>query len=113
MFGSQSLGWFYDLWFAIGGNLNRAGQQWVTGFDARVLWWALIAGVAYLVLSRTQVGNWIYATGDNRESARANGVPVDKVRIGLFMFTAFCSTIFAACQVFETNTSDAAKGNLK
>ena len=85
----------------------------MTGFDARVIWWAVIAGVAYLVLSRTQVGNWIYATGDNRESARANGVPVDRVRISLFMFTAFCATIFAACQVFETNTADAAKGNLK
>ncbi|ODT77398.1 MAG: ABC transporter permease [Pelagibacterium sp. SCN 64-44] len=113
MFGGESFGWFYDLWFALGGNLNRVGAQWVTGFDARFVWWIVIAGVAYVVLSRTQAGNWIFATGDNRESARANGVPVDKVRIGLFMLTAFCATIFAACQVFETNTADAAKGNLK
>lgn len=112
-FGGQSFGWFYDPWFAFGGNVNRAEAQWVTGFDARVVWWLAIALVAYVVLSRTQVGNWIYATGDNRESARANGVPVNRVRIGLFMFTAFCATIFAACQVFETNTADAAKGNLK
>jgi simple sugar transport system permease protein len=39
-------------------------------------------------------------------------VPVNRVKIGLFMFTAFCATMFAACQVFDTNTSDAAKGNL-
>lgn len=113
MFGGQSFGWLYDLWFALGGNLNRAGEQWVTGFDARVVWWLLIAAAAGLLMARTQAGNWIYATGDNRESARANGVPVDKVRISLFMFTAFCSTVFAACQVFDTNTADAAKGNLK
>lgn len=113
IFGGQTFGWFYDIWFWLGGNLNRAGEQWVTGFDARVLWWIVIAGFAYVVLSRTQAGNWIYATGDNRESARANGVPVDRVRISLFMFTAFCATIFAACQVFETNTADASKGNLK
>jgi len=113
IFGGQVFGWFYDIWFALGGNLNRAGEQWVTGFDARVAWWIGISIVAWIVLSRTQAGNWIYATGDNREAARANGVPVDKVRIALFMFTAFCSTIFAACQVFETNTADAAKGNLK
>lgn len=113
MFGGQTLGWFYDAWFWLGGNLNRVGEQWVTGFDARVIWWAVIAGLAYVVLARSQAGNWIYATGDNRESARANGVPVDRVRISLFMFTAFCATIFAACQVFETNTADAAKGNLK
>ncbi|MGH0348865.1 ABC transporter permease [Sinorhizobium meliloti] len=113
VFGGESFQWLYSLWFRLGGNVNRSGLQWVTGLDARVVWWIAIAAVAYLVLSRTQAGNWIYATGDNRESARANGVPVNKVRIGLFMFTAFCATIFAACQVFDTNTADAGKGNLK
>lgn len=113
MFGGEVFGWFYDLWFFVGGNLNRKGEQWVTGFDARFLWWIIIGLAAYYVLSRTQLGNWIYATGDNKESARANGVPVNKVKVSLFMFTAFCATIFAACQVFDTNTADAAKGNLK
>ncbi|MCS6781302.1 MAG: ABC transporter permease [Geminicoccaceae bacterium] len=113
LFGGEAFGWFYDLWFLLGGNVNRAGAQWVTGFDARLAWWIVVALLAWLVLARTQVGNWIYATGDNREAARANGVPVDKVRIGLFMVSALCATIFAACQVFETNTADAAKGNLK
>jgi simple sugar transport system permease protein len=113
VFGGEAFQWLFSAWFALGGNLNRAGAQWVTGFDARVVWWLGISAIAYLVLSRTQAGNWIFSTGDNIQSARANGVPVDKVRIGLFMFTAFCATIFAACQVFDTNTSDASKGNLK
>ena len=113
LMGGEVFGWFYDLWFMLGGNLNRKGEQWVSGFDALFLWGIIIAGAAYFVLSLTQFGNWIYATGDNKDSARANGVPVNRVKIGLFMFTAFCATIFAACQVFDTNTSDAAKGNLK
>ena len=65
------------------------------------------------MLSRTQAGNWIYSTGGNLNAAQANGVPTDKVKISLFIFSAFCATVFAACQVFEVNTSDAAKGNLK
>ncbi|WP_235439088.1 ABC transporter permease [Candidatus Rhodobacter oscarellae] len=130
LLGGKVFGWFYDIWFAIGqffvdqgidrtdqwftlgGNLNRRGTQWVDGFDARFLWFLVISAVAYFVLSRTQLGNWIYATGDNKDAARANGVPVNRVKIGLFMFTAFCATMFAACQVFDTNTADAAKGNL-
>lgn len=112
LMGGETFGWFYDVWFMLGGNINRRGVQWVEGFDARFMWWIIISAVALFVLSRTQLGNWIYATGDNKDSARANGVPVNKVKIGLFMFTAFCATIFAACQVFDTNTSDAAKGNL-
>lgn len=133
--GGEVFGWFYDAWFWIGQrvtanwefperlsietinalallNINRRLEQWVTGFDARFLWFIIIGAVAYYVLSRTQLGNWIYATGDNKEAARANGVPTNRVKIGLFMFTAFCATMFAACQVFDTNTSDAAKGNL-
>ncbi|MEM7046415.1 MAG: ABC transporter permease [Pseudomonadota bacterium] len=113
LFGGESFGWFYDLAFTLGFNLNRKGEQWVSGLDARMVWWLVIALGAYIVMSRTPLGNWIYATGDNKQSARANGVPVDRVKIGLFMFTAFCATVFAACQVFDTNTADAAKGNLK
>lgn len=113
LFGGETFQWFYDLLFQLGLNYNRAGEQWVTGFDAKVAWWLVIAGLAWFVLSRTQVGNWIYATGGNEEAARANGVPTDRVKVSLFMFTAFCATIFAATQVFDTNTADAAKGNLK
>jgi simple sugar transport system permease protein len=113
LFGGDSFKWLFQFFYDIGWNVNRKGELWVPGFDAKVVWWMVIAFLAYIVLSRTQLGNWIYATGDNKESARANGVPVRKVKIGLFMFTAFCATIFAACQVFDTNTADAAKGNLK
>ena len=138
--GGEVFGWLYDAWFWIGQkvaagvefmagmpneakidlinylsflNINRKMEQWVTGFDARLLWFIVIAGVAWYVLAKTQIGNWIYATGDNKESARANGVPVNRVKVGLFMFSAFCATIFAACQVFDTNSSDAAKGMFK
>lgn len=138
--GGEVFGWFFDAWHWIGTkvsagaeftadmtksekldminylsflNINRKMEQWVTGFDARLFWFIIIAGAAWYVLARTQLGSWIYATGDNKESARANGVPVNRVKIGLFMFSAFCATIFATCQVFDTNSSDAAKGMFK
>jgi len=113
LFGGETFKWVFSLLYEFGWNINRRGDQWVGGLDAKVAWWIILAILAYVVLSRTQLGNWIYATGDNKESARANGVPVNQVKIGLFMFTAFCATLFAACQVFDTNTADAAKGNLK
>lgn len=113
LFGGDTFKWLFSFLHDIGWNVNRRGDQWVDGLDAKVAWWILLAVTAYVVLSRTRLGNWIYAAGDNKESARANGVPVAKVKVGLFMFTAFCATLFAACQVFDTNTADAAKGNLK
>jgi len=140
LMGGEVFGWFFSAWYWIGTkisagvemtgdmtreqtiamidylsflNINRKMEMWVTGFDARLLWFIIIACAAWFVLAKTQLGSWIYATGDNKESARANGVPVDRVKIGLFMFSAFCATIFATCQVFDTNSSDAAKGMFK
>ena len=101
--------WFYE----IGWNVNNYGKQFAPGLYSVVMIWILIALAAYIVLSKTQAGNWIYSTGGDLNAAKANGVPTNKVKISLFVFSAFCATIFAASQVFETNTSDAAKGNLK
>jgi simple sugar transport system permease protein len=101
--------WFYE----IGWNVNNYGKQFAPGLYSSVLVWGVLAFLAYIVLSKTQAGNWIYSTGGDLNAAKANGVPTNKVKISLFIFSAFCATIFAATQVFETNTSDAAKGNLK
>jgi simple sugar transport system permease protein len=54
-----------------------------------VIWWLLFVAIGTWILLRTKVGNWIFAAGGNAASARAVGVPVDKVKIGLFMGVAF------------------------
>lgn len=113
LFGGDIFEPVFDWLYWIGFNINPGGTQWVDGLYAVVGWWVAIALVAWFVLERTKAGNWIYATGGNLMAARANGVPTDAVKISLFMVTAFCATIFAATQVFDTNSADAAKGNLK
>ena len=101
------------LYFSVDWNVNMYGNMFAKGMYSCLMIWLLLALVCYFVLSRTQAGNWIYSTGGNLSAAQANGVPTNKVKISLFMFTAFCATMFAACQVFEVNTADTAKGNLK
>jgi simple sugar transport system permease protein len=54
-----------------------------------VLWWLLFTAAATWVLLRTRTGNWIYAVGGDAAGARALGVPVDRVRIGLFATVGF------------------------
>ncbi len=113
-FGGDILEPVFDwLYFTADWNVNMFGNKFAPGLYSCVMIWVLIAIICYFVLSKTQVGNWIYSTGGNLSAAQANGVPTNKVKIGLFMFTAFCATMFAACQVFEVNTADTAKGNLK
>ncbi|MDG2473774.1 MAG: ABC transporter permease, partial [Paracoccaceae bacterium] len=104
---------FNWLYYPIDWNTNNFGNQFANGLYSCVMIWVILSFICYIVLSRTQAGNWIYSTGGNLNAAKANGVPTNKVKVSLFVFSAFCATLFAACQVFEVNTSDAAKGNLK
>jgi simple sugar transport system permease protein len=57
-------------------------------FRVTVLWWIAVATLATWVLTRTRVGNWIYAVGGDAKAARNIGVPVSRTKIGLFMTTA-------------------------
>ncbi|GAB3698983.1 ABC transporter permease [Nocardiopsis oceani] len=84
----------------------------IAGISVRitVLWWLLFVALATWVLMRTRVGNWIYAVGGNQESARAVGVPVTKVKIGLFMTVGFMAWFSGMHLLFAFNTVQSGEG---
>ncbi|BDX31300.1 ribose ABC transporter permease [Mycobacterium antarcticum] len=75
-----------------------------------VLWWILFTVIATYVLFKTRVGNWIFAVGGNLESARAVGVPVNKVKIGLFMCVGFAAWFVGMHVLFSFNTIQSGQG---
>jgi simple sugar transport system permease protein len=91
--------------FAMAKNIF-ASQFTVGGVQIRVtlLWWILFVLIATWVLLRTHVGNWIFAVGGSAASARAVGVPVNKVKIGLFMTVGFMAWFTGMHILFAFNT---------
>ena len=75
-----------------------------------VIWWILFTVLATYVLFKTRIGNWIFAVGGNLESARAVGVPVNKVKIGLFMFVGFAAWFVGMHVLFSFNTIQSGQG---
>ncbi|MCW2827888.1 MAG: sugar transporter permease protein [Marmoricola sp.] len=75
-----------------------------------VVWWFLFVALASWVLLRTKVGNWIFAVGGNQASARAVGVPVMKVKIGLFMTVSFLAWFTGMHTLYRFNTIQAGNG---
>jgi simple sugar transport system permease protein len=75
-----------------------------------VLWWLVFVAVATWLLLRTRVGNWIFASGGNEASARAVGVPVRKVKIGLFMGVGFLAWFLGMHLLFNFSTVQAGIG---
>ncbi len=100
-------------WIATFSRGSRAGQPVIEGLPMLVVWAIGLVIVAHLLLTRTKFGNWIYASGGDAQAARYVGVPVDRVKILMFMFSAFCATVFATCQVMEFGSASADRGLLK
>ncbi|MCC8930733.1 ABC transporter permease [Rhodococcus sp. I2R] len=75
-----------------------------------VIWWLLFTAISTYVLMKTRIGNWIFAVGGNQNSARAIGVPVTRVKIGLFMFVGFCAWFVGMHLLFAFNTVQSGQG---
>jgi simple sugar transport system permease protein len=75
-----------------------------------ILYWLALVIVATWILLRTKVGNWIVAVGGSADSARAVGVPVTKVKIGLFMAVGFGCWFLAMHLLFAYNTVQSGAG---
>jgi simple sugar transport system permease protein len=75
-----------------------------------VIWWLLFVALASWILLRTKVGNWIFAVGGNADSARAVGVPVPKVKIGLFMGVAFLAWFYGMHLLFNFSSVQSGLG---
>jgi len=80
------------------------------GFSVSIIWWLLVAVVATWVLLRTQIGNWIFGVGGDPVASRQVGVPVDRLKIGLFMTTAASAWLLATIQVITVKSADVLRG---
>ncbi|MFI7402316.1 ABC transporter permease [Streptomyces sp. NPDC049541] len=75
-----------------------------------IVWWLVFAAIATWVLLRTKYGNWTFAVGGNKESARAVGVPVAFTKISLFMLVGFGAWFVGMHQLFSFNTVQSGEG---
>jgi simple sugar transport system permease protein len=99
----QGFGWAHRVF---------ASEFTIAGVDVRitVLWWFLFTAIATWVLLRTHIGNWIFAVGGQAPSARAVGVPVNRVKIGLFMLVGFMCWFTGMHILFSFDTVQSGNG---
>jgi simple sugar transport system permease protein len=88
----------------------KSGAPKVPGIPVEIIWFVVIALLATYVLLRTPAGNWIFASGGDKNAASNSGVPVNKVKISLFMLTACCAALVAIITVIDAGSTDARRG---
>jgi simple sugar transport system permease protein len=79
-------------------------------FPISILWWIILAALATYFLLRTRPGNWVFGIGGDANASRNVGVPVDRMKIILFMITAAAAWLVAAIQVMSSGSADALRG---
>lgn len=84
----------------------------IAGVPASIFWWLGLGALGTWILLRTTFGNWIFGTGGDPIAARNVGVPVNRVKILLFMSTAAGATLLAVLQVLDAASADVLRGTL-
>ncbi len=79
-------------------------------FKITVFYWLAFAAIATWLLLRTRFGNWIFAVGGNKDSARAVGVPVGLTKIALFMGVGLGAWFVGMHLLFSFNTVQSGEG---
>ena len=79
-------------------------------YEVAIFWWIAVILVIGWILHLTRYGNWIFAVGGDTESARAAGIPTDKVKIALFAGSGFAAALVGVIQTVLYNSAQVANG---
>jgi simple sugar transport system permease protein len=75
-----------------------------------IFYWIVFMLIATFILMRTRIGNWIFSVGGAAPAARAVGVPVGRMKIGLFMAVGLMAWFTGMHTLFLFNTIQASEG---
>ncbi len=67
-------------------------------YPVALIWWLVATILGMILLSRTTVGNWIFAAGGEPNAARNVGVPVGATKVLLFVLTALGAWLVGTIQ---------------
>ncbi|MEG3034199.1 MAG: ABC transporter permease, partial [Aurantimicrobium sp.] len=75
-----------------------------------VVWWIAITILGTILLNNTVFGNWIFASGGDKNAARNAGVPVDRTKVTLFIMTSLSAALVGIMLVLRLRGMQAGQG---
>jgi simple sugar transport system permease protein len=79
-------------------------------YQVTIFWWIAAALIFGFILHFTRYGNWIFAMGGDKVSARNAGIPTERMTILLFMASGVSATFVGLSQAILYNSAQVSAG---
>jgi simple sugar transport system permease protein len=87
------------------------GTFYIQGQFQVIIGWWLLATLAYIYFVHySPYGNWLFAMGGDKESARNAGIPTTRLTITLFVLSAVSAAFVGMCQAILFNSAQVSGG---
>lgn len=78
--------------------------------QVQFIWWIAATAAYIFFVHYSRYGNWIFAMGGDKVSARNAGIPTGKLTITLFVLSAVSAAFVGMCQAILYNSAQVAGG---
>lgn len=86
------------------------GHFIANSFQVIIIWWLAITAIYVFFVHYSPFGNWLFALGGDKVSARNAGIPTDKLTILLFVLSATSASFVGMCQAILFNSAQVSGG---
>ncbi|MGO8368248.1 ABC transporter permease [Rhizobium ruizarguesonis] len=86
------------------------GQFLAGSFQVIILWWVAITAIFIFFIHFSPYGNWIFAMGGDKVSARNAGIPTTRLTMVLFVLSAMSASFVGMCQAILFNSAQVSGG---
>ncbi|CAN7745919.1 ABC transporter permease [Rhizobium leguminosarum] len=86
------------------------GQFLAGSFQVIILWWVAITAIFIFFVHFSPYGNWIFAMGGDKVSARNAGIPTTRLTMVLFVLSAMSASFVGMCQAILFNSAQVSGG---
>ncbi|MDP9811484.1 simple sugar transport system permease protein [Rhizobium tibeticum] len=86
------------------------GHFLLGSFQVIIIWWIAITALFVFFIHLSPYGNWIFAMGGDRVSARNAGIPTAGLTIILFVLSSTSASFVGMCQAILFNSAQVSGG---
>jgi simple sugar transport system permease protein len=79
-------------------------------FQVLIFWWIGLTALYFYFLHLSPWGNWVFALGGDKVSARNAGIPTERLTIGLFVLSSVSASFVGLCQTILFNSAQVSTG---